>query len=199
MLGAGTGVGASRASPERVTAKVLIHADAPRRMSAVGHEEGVLELLGGGLLSTRLRGNEDRGGEDPRERAPTAVPNGVALGPATQVEISGLEVRFFVPFATGLPSDHWLQAFRQHQPEWPGHLAPPRLDESRGVRLGPFPVSAIEEHVQTLKARVAETNRIYFDEIEPELRRRREEARRAEEDERRIQAEVGAALKRLLG
>jgi len=53
--------------------------------------------------------------------------------------------------------------------------------------------------VHALKEQVAAANRIYAEEIEPELRRRREDAIRREQEERRLQAEVEAKLKYLLG
>jgi len=156
-------------------------------------------LLGGGLLSERLRHGHEPFAGTVAEAEPVESPRQVALGPATQIEIEGGEVSFLVPFAGQWPNEYWLHAFRQVQLAWPGHLVEPRLDEGRGLALGPLPVDALEEHVRAAKERVAAANRIYFDEIEPELRRQQDEAQRREEEERRVQAEVEAKLKHLLG
>jgi hypothetical protein len=168
-----------------------------------GHdrEERVTALLGGGLLSERMRHAHDGTLADLRlvEEAPPARPEEVELGPATQIEVVGHEVSFLVPFAGKWPNEHWLRAFRETHRGWPGDLSEPLLDEGRGLHLGPIQASTLEEHVNAVKARVAEANRLYRDEIEPELRRQREEALRREHEELRIQAEVQAKLKSLLG
>ena len=122
----------------------------------------------------------------------------MSLGPASQIELEGDEVRFLAPFAGQWPSEYWLRAFRQAQLVWPSHLVEPRLDEGRGLQLGPLPVAALEEHVRAAKEQVAAANRIYFDEIEPELRRQRDEAHRREQEEHRLQADVESKLKHLL-
>ena len=167
-------------------------------MSAAEHDERGSALLGG-LLSQRLRhGHESFAGAQVEDE-PAEQRREVALGPATQIEIEGGEVRFRVPFAQEWPNEYWLRAFRQMQSVWPGQLVEPRLDEGRGLVLGPLPVEALEEHVRAAKDRVAAANRIYFDEIEPELRRQHDEAQRREDEERRVQAEVEAKLKHLLG
>src|SRR5207245_7483908 len=104
-----------------------------------------------------------------------------------------------VPFADRWPSEHWLRAFRQAQLSWPAQLVEPLLDEGRGLQLGPFPATELDDHVQALKEHVAAANRIYVEEIEPDLRRQREDAIRREQEEHRLQAEVEAKLKHLLG
>ncbi len=165
-------------------------------------EERVSALLGGGLLSERMRHAHDGTLPDLRvvdEQASPARPDEVALGPATQIEVIGQEVSFLVPFVGKWPNEHWLQAFRDTRMIWPEHLSEPLLDEGRGLHLGPIQASTLEEHVNAVKARVAEANRLWADEIEPELRRQREEALRREHEELRIQAEVQAKLKSLLG
>ena len=140
------------------------------------------------------------------ERTEVAAPWGgsehvpvVSVGPATQIELDGDQVRFLVPFAGLRPNEHWLQAFRRLQQDWPMELVEPRLDEGRGIYLGPLPVDALDRHVAALKAAVERANRIYVDEIEPELRRQREAALRREEEERRLRADVESRLKALLG
>jgi hypothetical protein len=168
-----------------------------------GHdqEERAGALLGGGL-SERMRHAHDGALPDLRlvdEDAPATRPNEVVLGPATQVEVIGHEVSFLVPFVGKWPTEHWLSAFREARRIWPEHLSEPLLDEGRGLHLGPIEASTLEEHVNAVKDRVTEANRLYADEIEPELRRQREEALRREHEELRIQAEVQAKLKSLLG
>jgi len=69
----------------------------------------------------------------------------------------------------------------------------------RRLGLGPLPAPALEEHVRAAKEHVEAANRIFFEEIEPELRRQREEALRREQEQERLQAEVEAKLKSLLG
>jgi hypothetical protein len=166
-------------------------------VSAAEHE--LSALLGGGLLSERLRhGHEAFAGVPAEAERPESRPE-VTLGPASQIEIEDGQVRFLVPFAAQWPSEYWLRAFRQAQLVWPSHLVEPRLDEGRGLQLGPLPVADLEEHVRAAKEQVAAANRIYADEIEPELRRQREEARRREQEEYRLQADVEAKLKHLLG
>ena len=168
-------------------------------VSTTDHDERVNALLGGGLLSERLRGHESfTGGPAGDEQREAGGPE-MSLGPASQIEIEGGDVRFLVPFADQWPTEYWLRAFRQAQLVWPSHLVEPRLDEGRGLQLGPLPVAALEEHVRAAKAQVAAANRIYFDEIEPELRRQRAEAQRREQEEHRLQADVEAKLKHLLG
>ena len=169
-------------------------------MSGTDHDERVTGLLGGGLLSERLRHGQESfaGGPPPEDELREARPD-VSLGPAAQIEIESGEVRFLVPFAGQWPNEHWLRGFRQAQLVWPSHLVEPRLDEGRGLYLGPLPAAQLEEHVRAAQEQVAASNRIYFDEIEPELRRQREEALRREQEEERLQAEVQARLKRLLG
>jgi hypothetical protein len=169
-----------------------------------GHEqeERVSSLLGGGLLSERMRHAHDGTLPDLRvveRETPAARPDEVTLGPATQIEVIGHEVSFLVPFVGKWPNEHWLQAFRETRRTWPGHLTEPLMDEGRGLHLGPIQAAMLEEHVNAVKARVAEANRLWADEIEPELRRQREEAIRREHEELRIQAEVQAKLKSLLG
>jgi hypothetical protein len=168
-------------------------------VSGTDHEERVTALLGGGLLSERIRHGHEPFGDDvlPPELRETRPE--VSLGPATQIEIEAGEVRFLVPFAGQWPSEYWLRAFRQAQLVWPSHLVEPRIDEGRGLQLGPLPTAELEQHVRAAQEQVAAANRIYFDEIEPELRRQREEARRREDEEHRLQAEVEAKLRHLLG
>jgi hypothetical protein len=157
-------------------------------------------LLGGGLLSERIRGLDASAHapdvEEPVERLPGAD---VSLGAATQVEIESGHVRFLVPFNGSWPNEYWMRAFRQAHLRWPSHLMEPLVDEGRGVQLGPLPASALEEHVRALKDQVADANRIYDEEIEPELRRQRDEALRREQEELRLQAEIESKLKNLLG
>jgi hypothetical protein len=168
-------------------------------VAATDHDERVDALLGGGLLSERLRGSHDAFAVGPGEDEQREVGSEMSLGPASQIELEGGEVRFLAPFAGQWPSEHWLRALRQAQLVWPSHLVEPRLDEGRGLQLGPLPVAALEEHVWAAKEQVAAANRIYHDEIEPELRRQRDEAQRREQEEYRLQAQVEAELKRLLG
>ena len=168
-------------------------------MSGIDHDEHVTALLGGGLLSERLRhGHESFAGDPAQDEERESRPE-VSLGPASQIELEAGEVRFLVPFAAQWPSEYWLRAFRQAQLVWPSHLVEPRLDEGRGLQLGPLPVALLEEHVRAAKEQVAAANRIYLDQIEPELRRQREEAQRREQETHRLQADVEAQLKHLLG
>ena len=168
-------------------------------MSAADQHE-TSALLGGGLLSDRIRGHESFAhapeAEEPVGRLPGAD---VSLGAATQVEIDSGHVRFLVPFNGGWPSEYWLRAFRQAQRAWPSHLVEPLIDEGRGLQVGPLPPSALEEHVRVLKSQIAAANRIYDDEIEPELRRQRDEALRREQEELRLHAQIESTLKNLLG
>jgi hypothetical protein len=164
-------------------------------------DDRVSPMLGGSLLSERLRAGQDgyvptAESKEPAERRPGTV---VALGAATQIEIEAGEVAFLVPFRGQWPNEYWLRAFRQAHASWPSHLVEPRVDEGRGLQLGPFPAAALEEHVRAVKDRVTLANRIYADEIEPELRRQREEALRREQEAERLQAEVESRLKLLLG
>jgi hypothetical protein len=167
---------------------------------AANEHDRVDPLLGGSLLSERLRVSHD-GYVPPaeRERPPQRAPSDVKLGAATQIELESGHVSFLVPFAAQWPNEYWLRAFRQAHAAWPSHLVEPRLDEGRGVQLGPLPAHQLEEHVQALKDRVTAANRIYADEIEPELRRQREEALRREEEERRLHADIESKLRLLLG
>jgi hypothetical protein len=167
-------------------------------VSRIDYDEHVTALVGGGLLSERLRGSHDVFAGDPAEDE-RETRSEMSLGPASQIELEGGEVRFLVPFAGQWPSEFWPRAFRQAQLVWPSHLVEPRLDEGRGLQLGPLPVAALEEHVRAAKEQVAAANRIYFDEIEPELRRQRDEAQRREQEEHRLQADVETKLKHLLG
>ena len=123
----------------------------------------------------------------------------VALAGATHIEIEDGQVRFLVPFQGGWPSEHWLRAFRQTQLAWPPQLVEPLLDEGRGLQLGPLPAGELDAHVRALKEHVAAANRIYVEQIEPDLRRQREDAIRREQEEHRLHAEVEAKLKSLLG
>lgn len=158
-------------------------------------------MLGGGVLSDRLRASHDG-------QAPTIVREAeevrrtsalVSLGTASRIEIDAGQVSFLVPFGGQWPNEYWLRAFRQAQAGWPAHLVAPRLDEGRGLQLGPLPAHELEEHVRALKELVSAANRVYSDEIEPELRRQRDEALRREQEELRLQAEVESKLKLLLG
>ena len=166
-------------------------------MSSTHHDDRMSGMRGG-LLSERLRhGNESFAAgvvEEVHERGPD-----VRLGSAAQIEVEDGQVRFLVLFSGQWPSEYWLRAFRQAQEGWPGHLVEPRLDEGRGLYLGPLPAPALEEHVRAAKEHVEAANRIFFEEIEPELRRQREEALRREQEQERLQAEVEAKLKSLLG
>ena len=167
-------------------------------MSTSGHETS--SLLGGGLLSERIRSHDSSipvpEPEPQLERIPGAD---VSLGAATQIEIESGHVRFLVPFNGAWPNEYWLRAFRQAQSGWPSHLVEPRLDEGRGLQLGPLPAHDLEAHVRAVKDTVAAANGIFAEEIEPELRRQREEALRREREELRLQAEVESKLKLLLG
>jgi len=169
-------------------------------VSAADHQHETSALLGGGLLSERIRSHDGWAPvqelEQPVERVPGAD---VALGAATQIKIEAGNVRFLVPFAGPWPNEYWMRAFREAHRAWPAHLVEPLIDEGRGVQLGPLPAAALEEHVRALKDRVADANRIYADEIEPELRRQRDEALRREQEELRLQAEIESKLKSLLG
>jgi hypothetical protein len=158
-------------------------------------------LFDGGLLSERIRHGHDEGPFQPRRISVVSQPGveEVALAAATEIEIESGHVRFLVPFAGRWPSEHWLLAFRRAQLAWPPHLVEPRLDEARGLQLGPLPATDLDAHVRALKELVASANRVYRDEVEPELRRQREEALRREEEACRLQAEVEAKLKNLLG
>ena len=168
-----------------------------------GHdpEQRATALLGGGLLSERMRHAQDGSLPDLTlvDEPAADVPDEVRLAPATQVEVIGNEVSFRIPFDGRWPNEHWLHAFREARASWPDHLSEPLLDEGRGLQLGPIPASTLEEHVNAVKTRVATANRVYAEEIEPELRRQREEALRREHEELRIQTEVQAKLKSLLG
>jgi hypothetical protein len=167
-------------------------------VSAADHEANA--LLGGGLLSQRIRGHEWLSlAPEPDEQPPGPPGSDVSLAAATQIEIDSGFVRFLVPFSGPWPSEYWMRAFRQAHLSWPSHLVEPLMDEGRGLQLGPLPVAELEQHVHALKDQVAAANRIYSDEIEPELRRQREEALRREQEEIRIQAEVESTLKSLLG
>ena len=169
-------------------------------MAVPEHEEHADQLLGGSPLTERLRLTHDGHAPPHRyEAEPRRNGSDVSLGSATQIEIDSGRVSFLVPFAVQWPNEYWLRAFRQAQGAWPPHLAEPLLDEGRGVHLGPLPAHELEDHVRALKEQVATANRIYRDEIEPELRRQREEALRREEAERRLQADVESKLKHLLG
>ena len=169
-------------------------------MAVHPHEDRVDPLLGGGLLSERLRVSHDGHAPPvPVEDAPRPAGADVELGAATQIEIDSGHVSFLVPFTGQWPNEYWLRAFRQVHANWPSHLVEPLLDEGRGLHFGPLPAPELEEHVRALKDRVSTANRIYADEIEPELRRQREEAIRREEEERRLQADIESKLKLLLG
>jgi hypothetical protein len=164
------------------------------------HDDDVTTLLGGGLLSARIRGGEDGPFQPSRiSVVPNAGAEDVTLARATQIEIEDGQVRFLVPFEKGWPSEHWLRAFRQTQLAWPPQLVEPLLDEGRGLQIGPLPVHELDDHVRAVKEHVAAANRIYAEQIEPDLRRQREDAIRREEEEHRLQAEVEAKLKYLLG
>jgi hypothetical protein len=169
-------------------------------VSAADPQYETSALLGGGLLSERIRSHDGWASapepEEPVERGPGSD---VSLGAATQIEIESGHVRFLVPFAGSWPNEYWWHAFRQTHLTWPPHLVEPLIDEGRGLQLGPLPAAALEDHVRALKDRVEAANRIYADEIEPELRRQREEALRREQEELRLQAEIESKLKNLLG
>ena len=170
-------------------------------MAAYAHDDRVDPLLGGGLLSNRLRSNHDGYVPpfQPEEEQERSSVSDVALGAAMQIDIESGHVSFLVPFVGQWPNEYWLQAFRQAQGAWPQHLVEPRLDEGRGLQVGPLPAHELEEHVRAVKERVETANRIYTEQIEPELRRQREEAVRREQEQERLQAEVESKLKFLLG
>jgi hypothetical protein len=164
-------------------------------------DDRVKPLLDGAPLSDRLRSGHDGDAQPFRqqEREVRTVASGAVLGAATQVEIESGQVSFLVPFEGRWPIEYWWRAFRQAQGMWPSHLSEPLVDEGRGLQVGPVSAHELEEHVGALKDRVAAANRIYSDEIEPELRRQREEALRREEEERRLRATIESKLKLLLG
>jgi hypothetical protein len=172
----------------------------PQSVSEAHQDHDVATLLGGGLLSDRMRHGDDAEYE-PRHHGTvvTAHEDDVTLAAAKQIEIESGYVRFLVPFAGRWPSEHWLRAYRHVLLSWPPLLVEPLLDEGRGVQLGPLPAVELDAHVRALKELVAAANLIYTEQIEPELRRQREEALRREEEEHRLQAEVEAKLKSLLG
>ena len=167
--------------------------------SSVSAAHEIDPVFGSALLSDRIRAGHD--GQPAVERVEEfeSRPADVVLGPAIHVEIEAGEVSFLVPFADRWPSEYWLRAFRQAHARWPTHLVEPRIDEGRGLQLGPLPAAALEEHVSALKDHVAAANRIFAEEIEPELRRQREEALRREQEAERLQAEVESKLRLLLG
>jgi hypothetical protein len=157
-------------------------------------------VFGSALLSDRIRaGHEGLPAAAERVEEPESRSADVSLGAAMHVEIEAGEVSFLVPFLDQWPSEYWLKAFRQAHPLWPSHLVEPRIDEGRGLQMGPLPVAALEEHVAALKNHVAAANRIFTDEIEPELRRQREEALRREQEAERLQNDVESKLRLLLG
>ena len=169
-------------------------------MPAAEQHHETSALLGGGLLSERIRSHDGWApAPEPEERVERVPGADVALGAAAQIEIESGHVRFLVPFQGSWPTEYWMRAFRQTHLTWPPHLVEPLIDEGRGLQLGPLPAHALEEHVRALKDRVEAANRIYADEIEPELRRQRDEALRREQEELRLQAEVESKLKSLLG
>jgi hypothetical protein len=164
------------------------------------HDDRPEPLLNTGELASRLRSTHE--GHPPvieREQRQRPAGTDVTLGPATQIDIDSGQVSFLVPFNGQWPNEYWLRAFRQAQSAWPPHLVEPRLDEGRGLVMGPLPAQDLEEHVHAAQDRVAAANRIFTEEIEPELRRQREEALRREQEEHRLQADVEAKLKALLG
>lgn len=170
-------------------------------MAAPEYDDRVDPLLGGGQLSNRIRAIHDgyAPAPEPEPKEQRSADRVVTLGPATQIEIESGHVSFLVPFDGHWPNEYWLQAFRLSQEDWPSHLVAPRLDVGRGVHVGPLPTHELEEHVRMVQERVAAANRVYAHEIEPELRRQREEARRREQEQERLQAEVESKLKQLLG
>src|SRR5262249_27554150 len=97
------------------------------------HANDRADLLGGGLLSDRLRSVQE--GYVPLPEEPVERPAGgdIELGKATQLEIDGADVQFLVPFRGSWPNEYWLRAFRQANDSWPSHLVEPRLDEGRGL------------------------------------------------------------------
>ena len=169
-------------------------------MSAADQHYETSALLGGGLLSERIRSHDGWAPvAHPEERVERIPGADVSLGAATHIEIESGHVRFMVPFAGQWPNEYWMRAFREAHTAWPSHLVEPLIDEGRGLQFGPLPAATLEEHVRALKDRVESANRIYSDEIEPELRRQRDEALRREQEETRLQAEVESKLKHLLG
>lgn len=184
-------------SLEGVNESVRVRVDS-EIMAASEHDDR-FDPLGGGL-SERLRVAHDGypPAPEPEER-PRPSGTDVQLAGATQIEIDAGTVSFLVPFAGQWPNEYWLRGFRQAHETWPSHLSEPLLDEGRGVQFGSVPAHELEQHVRALKERVSAANRIYVEEIEPELRRQREEALRREEEERRLQADVESKLKLLLG
>ena len=176
--------------------------DATRRVDSPtvseAHEEHA-PLLGGGLLSARIRGDEGPFQPTPVSAAQSANSEQVTLGAAAQIEIESGQVRFLIPFVGRWPSEHWLGGYRHALQAWQPQLVEPLLDEGRGLQLGPLPATELDEHVRAVKDLIATANRIYVEQIEPELRRQREDALRREQEEHRLQAEVEAKLKYLLG
>ena len=170
-------------------------------VSTAPHDERVDRMVGGGLLTNRIRAGVEGYVPVPThdEQMERTTDADVALGAAAQIEVDGGEVSFLVPFRGQWPNEYWLRGFRQASAWWPEHLIEPLLDEGRGLHVGPLPAHALEDHVRAVKDRVALANRIYSDEIEPELRRQREEALRREQEAERLQAEVESKLKLLLG
>jgi len=170
-------------------------------VSEAHDEHDVATLLGGGLLSDRMRHGDDHAVESrhPPVAVTPARDDQVALAGAKELETESGYVRFLVPFAGRWPSEHWLRAYRHVLLSWPSQLVEPQLEEGRGVQLGPLPATELDAHVRALKDLIAAANRIYADQIEPELRRQREEALRREQEEERLLADVEARLKNLLG
>jgi hypothetical protein len=170
-------------------------------VSAEPHEERVDPMVGGGLLTNRIRAGVDGYVAPPEHDDEPDDLSGasVVLGAAAQLEIEGGEISFLIPFRGPWPNEYWLRAFRQAHTAWPTHLVEPLIDDGRGLHLGPLPAAGLEEHVRAVKDRVAYANRVYSDEIEPELRRQREDALRREQEAERLQAEVESKLKLLLG
>jgi len=178
-----------------------VNEDAARRVDSPTVSEAQEEhapLLGGGLLSARIRGDEGAFQPTPVSAAQSNSEQ-ITLGAAAQIEIESGQVRFLIPFVGRWPSEHWLSGFRPALQAWPQHLVEPLLDEGRGLQLGPLPATELDEHVRAVKDLVATANRIYVEQIEPELRRQRDEAIRREQEEHRLHAEVEAKLKYLLG
>ena len=152
----------------------------------------------GARLAQRLRPDAQPSSED--DAAATVLPGrSVSLAPASQVEIEGDEVRFWVGFAGELPNEHWLRVFCDGLSSWPPHLRSPRVEEGRGVWFGPLAVVELEEHVTVLKQQIAAANDTYARVVEPDLRRRELEARRREDERVRVRADVEDRLKNLLG
>jgi hypothetical protein len=169
-------------------------------VSAADQHHETSALLGGSLLSERIRSHDGWAhAPEPEVQVERAAGADVTLAAATQVEIESGHVRFLVPFSGSWPNEYWMRAFRQAHLTWPPHLVEPLIDEGRGLQLGPLPAAQLEDHVRALKERVDAANRIYTDEIEPELRRQRDEALRREHEELRLQAEIESKLKNLLG